>query len=129
VTEPAWLTPQIVIAIQSQQLAIFGGGTGMRDENMLASALDRPRNQWTYGEHDLHALAAAYAFGIAKNHPFVDGNKRTAFLTAYTFLLLNGLEFDAEEADAAVHILALAAGELSEAELTSWIKRVTKVAG
>jgi death on curing protein len=126
VSEPVWLTPQIVIAIQSQQLAIFGGAAGLRDENMLASALDRPRNQWSYGETDPHALAAAYAFGIAKNHPFVDGNKRTAFLAAYTFLMLNGLELDAEEADAAVHIQALAAGELAEVELGDWITSVTK---
>lgn len=98
----------------------------MRDGGMLASALDRPRNQWAYGQTDLHALAAAYAFGIAKNHPFVDGNKRTAFLAVYTFLELNGLEFDADEADAAVHIQALAAGQLTEAELTAWIKTVTR---
>lgn len=125
--EPEWLTAQIVTAIQAHQLAIFGGAAGLRDADMLASALDRPRNQWSYGENDLHALAAAYAFGIAKNHAFVDGNKRIAFLAAYTFLALNGLKLDADEAAAAVHIQALAAGEISEAQLTTWIASVTKL--
>lgn len=124
-SEPVWLTEHFVVAIQAEQLAIFGGAPGMRDTNMLASALDRPRNQWSYGETDLHALAAAYAFGIAKNQSFVDGNKRTGFIAAGIFLAMNGLELDAGEAEAAVHIQALAAGELSEAQLTGWLKTVT----
>ena len=124
-SEPEWLNSQIVCAIQAEQLAIYGGATGVRDAGLLASALDRPRNQWAYGETDLHALAAAYAFGIAKNHPFVDGNKRTSLLAIYTFFAMNGLELDAEEAQAAVHIQALAAGELTEAQLTGWLKTVT----
>jgi death on curing protein len=127
-SEPVRLPLHLVTTVQAEQLAIFGGAPGLRDENMLSSALDRPRNQWTYGENDLHALAAAYAFGIAKNHPFVDGNKRTALIAVGLFLAFNGLEFDADEADAAVHIQALAAGELSEAELTAWIRSVTKAA-
>ncbi len=88
---------------------------------MLASALDRPRNKYAYGEVALPALAAAYGFGIARNHPFVDGNKRTALLAIYTFLGLNSVEFDADEAEAAAVIEALAAGKLSEAELAAWI--------
>jgi death on curing protein len=125
-SEPVWLPFHLVTTVQAEQLAIFGGAPGLRDENMLSSALDRPRNQWTYGENDLHALAAAYAFGIAKNHPFVDGNKRTALIAVGLSLAFNGLEFDADEADAAVHIQALAAGELSEAQVTTWIRSVTK---
>jgi len=120
-TEPVWLTADLVTAIQSEQLAIFGGAAGVRDASMLASALDRPCNKHAYGEDALPALAAAYGFGIARNHPFVDGNKRTALLAIYTFLGLNGVEFDADEAEAVAVIEAMAAGKLSEAELAVWI--------
>ncbi|CAL75101.1 putative death on curing protein (fragment) [Bradyrhizobium sp. ORS 278] len=89
---------------------------------MLESALDRPRNKWAYEGAELPELAAAYAYGIARNHPFVDGNKRTSLLALYTFLGVNGFDFDVPEAEAAAMILALAAGEVSEASLTRWIR-------
>lgn len=120
-TVPVWLTVGLVVAIHGEQLRLFGGPVGVRDPAMLESALDRPRNKWAYGERDLATLAAAYAFGIARNHPFVDGNKRAAFLSLITFLGLNQIEFVAPEAEAAAAILALAAGEIDEAGLARWI--------
>ena len=121
-TEPVWLTVDLVVAIHGEQLRLFGGPEGIRDPAMLESALDRPKNTWAYGERELAALAAAYAFGIARNHPFVDGNKRASFLAMITFLGLNGVDFVAPEAQAAAAILALAAGEIDEAGLARWIK-------
>ena len=121
-TEPYWLTREIVIAIHDEQLAIHGGASGLRDEGLLASALDRPRNKWSYESAELPELAASYAFGIARNHPFVDGNKRTSLLALYTFLGINGIDFVVPEADAAAMILSLAAGEVSEESLTRWIR-------
>jgi death-on-curing protein len=121
-SEPIWLTRQIIVAIHDEQLAIHGGASGLRDEGMLESALDRPRNKWAYENAGLAELAAAYAFAIARNHPFVDGNKRTSLLALYTFLGLNGLDFVVPEAEAATIILALAAGEVSEEGLTRWIR-------
>jgi death-on-curing protein len=121
-SEPFWLTRQIIIAIHDEQLAIHGGASGLRDEGMLESALDRPRNRWAYEGAALAELAAAYAFGIARNHPFVDGNKRTALLALYTFLGVNGFDFVVAEAEAATMILALAAGDVDEEGLTRWIR-------
>lgn len=121
-SEPFWLTRQIIIAIHDEQLAIHGGASGLRDEGLLESALDRPRNKWSYENAELPELAAAYAFAIARNHPFVDGNKRTSFLALYTFLGVNGIDFDVPEADAAAMILSLAAGEADEFGLTRWIR-------
>ncbi|MEK6637032.1 MAG: type II toxin-antitoxin system death-on-curing family toxin [Pseudomonadota bacterium] len=120
--EPVWLDASIAIAIHERQLAEHGGGIGVRDEGLLESALGRPINRWAYGEDDLCALAAAYAFRVARNHPFIDGNKRTAWVLARLFLRLNGavLIFAPEEAIRTV--LALAAGELSEAELADWFR-------
>jgi death on curing protein len=120
--EPVWLDAEIALAIHDRQLAEHGGGVGVRDSGMLESALARPVNQWNYGEDDLPALAAAYAYGVAKNYPFVDGNKRTAWVLARLFLALNdvSLAFTSEEAIATV--LALAAGELSEEEMTDWFR-------
>lgn len=120
--EPEWLSEEVIIAIHDEQLAIHGGGSGLRDPGMLASALERPVNKWSYEGADLAALAAAYAFGLAKNHPFIDGNKRTALLALYTFLFINGVDFIVPEADAAAAILALAAGEVEEEGLTRWIR-------
>ncbi|MCO5130567.1 MAG: type II toxin-antitoxin system death-on-curing family toxin [Xanthobacteraceae bacterium] len=120
--EPVWLTLEIVIAIHGEQLAIHGGADGLRDQGMLESALERPRNRWLYEQDDLAELAAAYAFGIARNHPFVDGNKRTSLLALYTFLGVNGVDFVVPEAEAAAIILALAAGEVSEGSLARWVK-------
>ena len=121
-SEPVWLTRQIIFAIHDEQLAIHGGASGLRDEGMLESALDRPRNKLAYEDAELPELAAAYAFAIARNHPFVDGNKRTSLLALYTFLGLNGIDFVVSEAEAAAIILALAAGEVSEDGLTRWIR-------
>jgi death-on-curing protein len=121
-SEPFWLTRQIIVAIHDEQLAVHGGTAGLRDEGLLESALDRPRNRWAYEQAELAELAAAYAFGIARNHPFVDGNKRTSLLALYTFLGVNGIDFVVAEADAAAMILALAAGEVSEESLARWIR-------
>jgi death on curing protein len=122
VKEPVWLTAELVIAIHDEQLREFGGPPGIRDRGMLESALDRPKNKWSYGETDLAALAASYAFGLARNHPFVDGNKRASFLSIIVLLGLNGLEFLADEAEAAVIIQDLAASKVDEDGLTRWIK-------
>jgi death-on-curing protein len=122
-TEPFWLTRQMVVAIHDEQLTIHGGASGLRDEGMLESALDRPKkSRWSYEQAELAELAAAYAFGIACNHPFVDGNKRTSLLALYTFLGVNGIDFIVPEAEAAAIILSLAAGEVSEQSLTRWIR-------
>ena len=121
-SEPFWLTRQIIVAIHDEQLAIHGGRSGLRDEGMLESALDRPRNRWAYESAGLAELAAAYAFGIARNHPFIDGNKRTSLLALYTFLGVNDVDFNVPEAEAAAMILSLAAGEVDELGLTRWIR-------
>ncbi|MGX4769475.1 type II toxin-antitoxin system death-on-curing family toxin [Bradyrhizobium guangdongense] len=121
-SEPFWLTRRMIIAVHDEQLAIHGGASGLRDEGMLDSALDRPKNKWSYEAADLPELAAAYAFGIARNHPFVDGNKRTSLLALYTFLGVNGIDFVVPEAEAAAIILSLAAGEVSEPNLVRWIR-------
>jgi death-on-curing protein len=119
-SEPFWLTRQMIEAVHEEQLAIHGGAAGLRDEGMLESALDRPKNKWSSA--DLVDLAAAYAFGIARNHPFVDGNKPTSLMALYTFLGVNDIDFDVPEAQAAAMILALAAGEVEEDGLTRWIR-------
>jgi death-on-curing protein len=121
-TEPEWLTSPLIIAIHDEQLVIHGGSAGIRDASLLESALDRPRNKWAYEDAQLPELAAAYAFGLAKNHPFVDGNKRTALLALYTFLGVNGIDFIVPEAEAAAMIQSLAAGEVSEESLARWIR-------
>jgi death-on-curing protein len=118
-TEPFWLTRQMIVAIHDEQLTIHGGASGLRDEGMLESALD---HRWAYEKAELAELAAAYAFGIARNHPFVDGNKRTSLLALYTFLGVNGIDFVVPEAEAAAIILSLAAGEVSEESLARWIR-------
>ena len=122
IKEPVWLTAHDVISLHGEQLSTFGGPEGIRDQGMLESALGRPINQWSYGESDLAALAAAYAFGICKNHPFVDGNKRAAFISMFVFLGANGVVFEPVQAEAAAAILALAAGEIDEVGLTRWIR-------
>ncbi|WOH51715.1 type II toxin-antitoxin system death-on-curing family toxin [Bradyrhizobium sp. sBnM-33] len=120
--EPFWLTRQMIVAIHDEQLTIHGGASGLRDEGMLESALDRPKNRLAYEKAELAEFAAAYAFGIARNHPFVDGNKRTSLLALYTFLGVNGIDFIVPEAEAAAIILSLAAGEVSEESLARWIR-------
>jgi death on curing protein len=126
-TEPQWLDAAIVLDVHAEQLAIFGGADGIRDLGMLESALGRPLNKYTYGDNDhgdsdLAALAAAYCYGIARNHAFVDGNKRAAFAALIVFLGLNGIEFDVPPPAATAIILALAAGEVSEESLARWIR-------
>ena len=121
-SEPEWLTMDMVVAIHDEQLAIHGGSSGLRDAGLLESAIGRPRNKWAYESAELSELAAAYGYGIARNHPFVDGNKRTALLAMFTFLGINGIEFIVPEAEAVAMILSLAAGEVSEKSLTRWIR-------
>jgi len=120
--EPVWLGIPIALAVHDRQLAEHGGGQGLRDAGLLESALARPLNRWSYGEDDRSALAAAYAFGIARNHPFVDGNKRTAWVFARLFLALNGVELRFAPEDAIRTMLALAAGELGENALAGWFR-------
>jgi len=120
--EPIWLDADVALTIHDRQLAEHGGIAGVRDPGMLESALARPVNQWAYGEDDHAKLAAAYAFGVARNHPFSDGNKRTAWVLARLFLRLNGLELQFDPQDAITTVLALAAGELAEDELTDWFR-------
>ena len=123
-TEPEWLSLDIALAVHDRQLAEHGGPTGVRDQGMLESALARPLNQWTYGEDDLCALAAAYAYGIARNHPFTDGSKRTAWVFARLFLMLNGQTLSFTPRMAIDVVLALAAGELGEDELADWFRQL-----
>ena len=120
--EPRWIGTTVALAIHDRQLVDHGGSAGLRDAGLLESALARPLNRWGYGNPDFADLAAAYAYGLARNHPFVDGNKRTAWLLARLFLSDNGqlLRFDA--ADAIRTVLALAAGELDEEELADWFR-------
>jgi death-on-curing protein len=121
--EPKWLSRVVVDAIHNDQLREHGGLPGIRDENVLESALARPRQKWHYADNtDLPTLAAAYGFGLVKNHPYRDGNKRIGFLAMVTFLGLNGHEFDVTDGELVSEILALADGRVSEAELTDWIR-------
>jgi death-on-curing protein len=121
-SEPIWLDVDEVIDMHAEQLAIFGGPEGIRDRGLLESAILRPVNQWHYGQTDMAALAAAYAFGLARNHAFVDGNKRIAFQAMMVFLRGNEIAFAPEPAQATAMILSLAAGEVSEESLTRWIR-------
>jgi death on curing protein len=117
-----WVALEVAEAAHLEQLAEHGGGEGVRDARLLDSAMARAQNLAVYGEPDAAALAAAYAFGIARNHPFVDGNKRTAAVVSETFLALNGYVLEATDAELVVAFLALAAGELSEHELADWFR-------
>jgi len=124
VADPVWVRDDVVHAIHRRQLAEHGGASGIRDEGMLASALARPRNLLAYSEEppSLAALAAAYASGIVRNHPFVDGNKRTAYVVCRTFLLLNGMDLAAQSEKKYLAFMRLAAGELTEHQLGVWIQ-------
>jgi death-on-curing protein len=121
-SEPVWPPLALVLDIHAEQLSIFGGATGARDQGALEFALDRPRNKWANGMMDMAELAVAYAFGLSRNHPFVDGNKRMAFAGMLVFMGLNGVEFVASEEDATAMMLAFAAGEVSEESLARWIR-------
>ena len=120
-----WLLEETIIAIHQRQISEHGGSEGLRDEGLLASALARPQNLLAYAQPppDFAALAAAYAFGIARNHPFVDGNKRTALVAARTFLLLNGVNLEANQDEKYLTFLELAQGTLTEEQLADWIRK------
>ncbi len=121
-TGPRWLPKDLILAVHDRQLVEHGGGRGLRDEGLLESALARPQNLFAYGESDVAALAGAYAFGIARNHPFVDGNKRTAFVACELFLAANGYELLASDEECLAMMLSLAASEIGEAEFAAWLR-------
>ena len=118
-----WVATRVAIEANREQLIEHGGGQGVHDPSLLDSAMARAQNLAAYGAPSITALAAAYVYGIARNSPFVDGNKRTAAVASETFLMLNGYRLDASDAELVVAFLALAAGELSEAELADWFRR------
>lgn len=117
-----WINELVVLALHEEQLAEHGGAAGLRDRGLLESALFRPRNRASYDQADFAALAAAYGFGLIRNHPFLDGNKRTAFTVTELFLNLNGLELIADNAACFVTVMKLAEGSLSEHEFAEWIR-------
>lgn len=120
--EPRWLSKALILAVHDRLLADYGGSSGVRDEGLLESALGKPQNLFAYGKPSVFQLAASYAFGIVKNHPFIDGNKRTGFVAAGAFLDSNGYELTAGEADATLKTLGLAAGEVSESDYAAWLE-------
>ena len=123
--EPLWIERADVDVIHDRQIAEHGGGAGLRDDGLLLSALEAPRNHFAYVGGDLPALAGIYAHRIAKNHPFVDGNKRTAFLCAYAFLLANGLRIETTQDDVVKRTLALAAGEIDADAYADWLRETS----
>ena len=123
--EATWLRDVDALRLHAQQISLFGGSMGVRDLGLLQSALARPQNVWAYAESrpSLTTLAAAYAFGISSNHPFIDGNKRAALMVSFVFLDVNGFEVTATQEDAFLTILSLAAGEITEDQLAAWFER------
>lgn len=121
-SEPKWIGVSQARRIHDEQLVLFHGPSGLRDPGLLESALDRPRNKFAYGERDVAVLGAAYGFGITRNHPFIDGNKRTAFLVMMTFLAKNGHAFSPSQIDATEQMLKIAAGHLDESGIANWIR-------
>lgn len=121
--EPVWISREAILAIQGTLIARFGGLGGIRDEGLLESALNRPLHLFHYGDPGAFELAAAYAEGIVKNHPFLDGNKRAGFMAAYTFLGVNGWQLEAPEEDAVLQTLALAAGAIGAGEFAAWLEK------
>jgi death on curing protein len=117
-----WLSQAVIVAVHDAQLATHGGGTGVRDQSLLESALARPENLAAYGTPDAADLAAAYGFGISRNHAFIDGNKRTGFVAAEMFLILNGFQLTADDTNSALTMLAVSAGDITEAEFAAWIR-------
>lgn len=117
-----WIDRRLLVLLHDESLAAHGGASGLRDAGLLASALARPENLAAYGQPDLAELVASYAFGLAKNHPFVDGNKRAAFLSVGLFLGLNGHRLTATQAEATVAVFGLASGEIDEATFATWIR-------
>jgi death-on-curing protein len=123
---PVWLLKETVLALHERLLADFGGSAGLRDEGLLDSALARPENLFAYDTPTVFDLAASYAFGLVKNHPFIDGNERVGFAAALVFLEINGRRFHASEADATIQTLALAAGAVNEVAYATWLKANSK---
>ncbi len=123
--EPVWIRDNVVPAIHNRQLAEHGGASGVRDQGLLESALDAPKNRWLYEKCGIEELAACYAYHLAKNHPFIDGNKRTAYVCMRLFLKLNGLDIEADNQEKVMSMLDLAAGRKALEELTVWIKSST----
>jgi death-on-curing protein len=128
VTDWNWVDRRVALALHAEQLRAWGGGQGMRDEGLLESALARPQNLAAYGEPDVADLAASYAYGLAKNHPFVDGNKRTALVVCETFVIDNGYQLIATDAEVAVLFEELAASQISEGELGDWLREHVQAA-
>lgn len=125
--EPKWLSRVVVDAIHNDQLREHGGLPGVRDENVLESALARPQQKWHYADDvDMPTLASAYAFGLVRNHPYRDGNKRIGFLAMVTFLGVNGYELTAGDAEVVAEILSLAAGDVSEDEFAAWVREFSR---
>ena len=124
--EPNWLSPKLILGLQNESIAKFGGSSGLRDQGLLESALARPKNLFVYENPDIFRMAASYGFGLVKNHPFVDGNKRIAFLACAVFLMDNGWEPIANEVDVVHTIEALASGELEEHQFSQWLKNQFK---
>jgi death on curing protein len=120
-----WINRRALLLLHGESLVLHGGAPGIRDEGLLDSALARPENLAAYGQPDVHDCAAAYAFGLAKNHPFIDGNKRAAFLGAGMFLRLNGFRLTATQQDATLTMLALAASDMTEAAYADWLRKHT----
>jgi death-on-curing protein len=118
-----WLNRPVMLAVHEAQLAEHGGPIGVRDAGLLESALARPQHLAAYAKPDIAALAAAYGYGIARNHPFVDGNKRSAFVAVELFLALNGYALSASDADCVVTMLAIAAGDIDEAAFAAWLRK------
>lgn len=122
-TESAWLTREVVLAVHEEMIGRFGGLSGVRDEGLLDTALNRPLHLYAYEKPSLFDMAATYAHGIVKNHPFLDGNKRTGFMAAYVFLGANGLDLEAPEEEAVERTLALAAGAIRASTFAAWLKK------
>jgi death-on-curing protein len=121
--EPNWIGLEVLLAIQGELLNRFGGLAGIRDEGLLDSAINKPKNLFAYGQPGIFELAASYATGLVKNHPFLDGNKRIGFMAAYVFLGANGWSLEATEEEAVLATLALAAGESTEADYAAWLAK------
>lgn len=124
-SKPVWLAPELLLVLHDRLLAEHGGASGLRAPGLLDSALARPRQLLAYGASDICALAAASTAGLVRNHPFVDGNQRTAFMAAYVFLARNGRALAADEASATAMMVALAAGELEEHACAAWLRANT----
>ncbi len=124
-----WLSQKLILAIHDEQLRQHGGAAGIRDEGLLESALARPPNRAAYGEPEITELAAVYALGIARNHPFIDGNKRTAYVALETFLALNGLAFSVSDVDAVIMSLRMASGYICDDDFIAWVRDHAELKG